>query len=184
MLRKAKIPPMGAFTPLDRLPAPKIPPEPPSEPLTGFQAKHPGGRPTKYRPEFCDSVIAAGRLGLSLTAFASTLDVDRDTITEWVSKYDQFSLAVRAHKAHRTLRWEQRLGKIADEGGGNGSAVSVIFGLKNVAPDEWRDRVEHTGANGGPIQSVQLTADLTKLDAEQRDQLRALLQAASAPKPE
>ena len=79
------------------------------------------------------------------------------------------------------MRWEARLAKIADEGGGNGSAVSVIFGLKNVAPEEWRDRIEHTGKDGGPIQSVTLTADLTRLDADQREQLRELLMLASPP---
>ena len=31
----------------------------------------------------------------------------------------------------------------------------VIFGLKNRAAEDWRDRVEHTGADGGPMQSVQ-----------------------------
>ncbi len=176
MARKAK------FTPLEKLPAPAVEVIPPSEPLTKFQVKHPGGRPTLYKPEFCEAVIAAGRQGYSLTAFASTLNVDRDTITEWVSKHAEFSLAVRSHKAHRAMIWETRLGKIADEGGGNGSAVSVIFGLKNVAPDEWRDRTELTGANGGPIQSVALTASIDNLAEEQREQLRALLLLATQPK--
>jgi hypothetical protein len=27
----------------------------------------------------------------------------------------------------------------------------VSFGLKNMAMQDWRDRFEHTGANGGPI---------------------------------
>ncbi len=29
-----------------------------------------------------------------------------------------------------------------------------IFALKNAAPAEWRDRIEHTGADGGPLQVV------------------------------
>lgn len=31
-------------------------------------------------------------------------------------------------------------------------ATSMIFWLKNRRPKEWRDRVEHTGAEGGPLE--------------------------------
>jgi hypothetical protein len=43
--------------------------------------------------------------------------------------------------------------RIADEGGGNGSATAIIFALKNVAPEEFADRVlnQHTGPNDGPV---------------------------------
>jgi hypothetical protein len=29
--------------------------------------------------------------------------------------------------------------------------MMIVFGLKNLASDDWRDRIEHTGADGGPI---------------------------------
>ena len=61
---------------------------------------------------------------------------------------------VLPHKAKRAWIWEQRLMRIADEGGGNGSATAIIFALKNVAPEEFADRVvnQHTGPNDGPVQ--------------------------------
>ena len=31
--------------------------------------------------------------------------------------------------------------RVADEGGGNGSVTDIIFALKNVAPEEFADRV-------------------------------------------
>lgn len=35
--------------------------------------------------------------------------------------------------------------------------TAAIFWLKNRKPDEWRDRQEHTGAGGGPIETADVT---------------------------
>jgi hypothetical protein len=111
------------------------------------------GRPTKYDSAFCDQVIEAGAKGFSLAAFAGMIGVCRDTVQEWARVHPEFSAAVKAHKAKRAWIWEQRLMRIADEGGGNGSATAIIFALKNVAPEEFADRVvnQHTGPNDGPV---------------------------------
>ena len=111
------------------------------------------GRPTKYVSAFCDQVIEAGAKGFSLAAFAGMIGVCRDTVQEWARVHPEFSAAVKAHKAKRAWIWEQRLMRIADEGGGNGSATAIIFALKNVAPEEFADRVlnQHTGPTDGPV---------------------------------
>ncbi len=111
-------------------------------------------RPTKYDSVFCQQVIEAGAKGFSLAAFAGMVGVCRDTVQEWARVHPEFSAAAKAHKAKRAWIWEQRLMRIADEGGGNGSATAIIFALKNVAPEEFADRVvnQHTGPNDGPVQ--------------------------------
>lgn len=113
----------------------------------------PAGRPSKYDPAYCEQVIKAGEDGYSLTAFAGMIGVCRDTLVEWASVHPEFSVAVRKHKAARTVWWEDRLRTIAQSGGAGGQATATIFGLKNVAPDEYADRVvtEHTGKGGGPV---------------------------------
>lgn len=105
------------------------------------------GRPTKYDPAYCEQVIAAGDENLSLTAFAGLIGVARSTINEWMGEHPEFEAAVAVHKAKRTLCLERAGNTIIREGGGQGSSTLVIFGLKNVDPDEWRDRreVEHSG---------------------------------------
>lgn len=114
----------------------------------------PAGRPSKYDPAYCEQVIEAGAEGYSLTAFAGKIGVCRDTISEWMNTHPEFSAAVKAHKAVRTAWWEDRLRSIAQIGGAGGAATATIFGLKNVAPEEFADRVvnEHTGKDGGPVQ--------------------------------
>lgn len=112
-----------------------------------------GGRPSKYQPAYCEEVVNFCAEGYSLTAFAGEIGVDRDSITEWAKVYPEFSLAVKRAKAKRARWWEDRGRKIAEEGGPGGQATMVIFGLKNHAPDDYSDKVqhEHSGPNGGPI---------------------------------
>ncbi len=96
------------------------------------------------------------------------IGVCRDTVQEWARVHPEFSAAVKAHKAKRAWIWEQRLMRIADEGGGNGSATAIIFALKNVAPEEFADRVanQHTGPNDGPVQIG--SADVGDLERARR----------------
>jgi hypothetical protein len=97
-----------------------------------------GGRPSKYSPHYCDEVIECMGRGLSLTAFAGTIGVAKDTVYEWCVHHPEFSDAVKIAKAKRLLFLENGL-----LGGETGPRVTLhIFALKNADPDEWRDRVE------------------------------------------
>ena len=105
-----------------------------------------GGRPTKYDPAYCEQVVEHMKDGASLTSFAAEIGVCRDTISEWGSVHAEFSAAVKRGKAVCAAWWEQ----IARRGaqGGDANPTLCIFGLKNMAADDWRDKVEneHSGA--------------------------------------
>jgi len=122
----------------------------------------PGGRPSKYDPTFCDEIINFMEAGYSVTAFAGHKRVARSTIYKWVDEHPEFSDALEAAQAVAALWWENRLRDCAERGEGN--ATASIFGLKNRAAADWRDRqhLEHTGKDGGAIQ----TEDVTKRDAD------------------
>jgi hypothetical protein len=113
------------------------------------------GRPTKYDPAYCEQVIQAGEFGLSLRAFAGQLRVARSTINEWMGEHPEFAEAIEIYKSVVALAWEERQRRAIFEGAPKGAQTLIIFGLKNMAADEWRDRreVEHTGADGGPVQT-------------------------------
>ena len=100
----------------------------------------PAGRPSKYSEAYCTEVITFMEEGYSLTAFAAEIGVCRDTVTEWCSTYPEFSVAVKKAKAKCARWWEARGRDSAMTGQGN--ATSVIFGLKNMAPDDWREKSE------------------------------------------
>lgn len=118
------------------------------------------GRPTKYKPEYCDLVEKHMGQGLSLMAFAGILGVARSTIQEWCADQPEFAEAVDCAKAQRLLHWERAALKVATHGGGPGTAQIIAFGLKNMGGDEWHDtnRTEISGPKGGPVQTEEVSA--------------------------
>ena len=130
------------------------------------------GRPSKYKPTYCNEVITHCSEGASLTSFAAEIGVARSTINEWIEHYPEFSEAVKKAKAKCAAWWEKVNRANALEGKGN--ATSCIFGLKNMAPDDWADKqqFEHSGPNGGPIQH-ELHADLDAMDPDRARELIA-----------
>jgi transposase len=122
--------------------------------------RHPGGRPSKYDPAFCDVVLKEMANGLSLTAVSAIIGVTRATINNWMAEYPEFLEAVTRAKANRLLHWERVALNVASQGGGPGSATVVVFGLKNMGGDEWSDttKTEVSGPGGGPIKTEETSA--------------------------
>lgn len=100
----------------------------------------PAGRPSEYDPSYCDKVVEFLREGYSLAAFAGEIGVARSSIYEWIKNHPDFSDAVKRAQAKSALWWEKRNLEFAKTGEGN--ATAIIFGLKNRASDDWRDKVE------------------------------------------
>lgn len=99
-----------------------------------------GGRPSKYKATYCDLVIEHMSEGASLTSFAAEIGVSRATINVWMEEHPRFLEAVGIAKAKCAAWWEKTGRKTAENGGGN--ATLVVFGLKNMGPDDWREKQE------------------------------------------
>jgi hypothetical protein len=110
------------------------------------------------------------RAGFSLTAFAGHIGVARSTINVWMEAHSEFSEAVSRGKASRLLHWEEAAISVAKAGGGPGSATIIVFGLKNMAPDEYSDtaKLEHTGKGGAPIAVAEAMDGQSKNDLARR----------------
>ena len=108
------------------------------------------GRPSKYDPAYCDEIKDHMQEGASIASFAAQIGVARSTINQWAEDYPEFSEALKIGKAKCAAWWEEKLRSIAVSGGGPGSATAVIFGLKNMAAEDWRDKqeVDHTSSDG------------------------------------
>ena len=59
---------------------------------------------------------------------------------KWPQHHPEFSAAVGVAKAKCAAWWEKQGRHLAVNGGGN--ATLVVFGLKNMSPDGWRERQE------------------------------------------
>lgn len=118
-----------------------------------------GGRPTKYKKEFCDVVIAAGEDGETITGMAEACDVHRETLREWMDAHPEFSAAVKRGLQKSQVIWE-RIGRQATMGAiDNFNATSYIFNMKNRFKEDWRDKHEVD-------QNTSLTVNIASSDAD------------------
>lgn len=114
------------------------------------------GRPTKYKEEYCQTVIPFMSQGYSTKAFAGSIGVSLATVYTWMDTYPEFLEAVKSGQAASAMWWEDTLRKNAATG--EGSAASCIFGVKNRSQEEWKDRheVDHSNSDGSmkPVSRV------------------------------
>lgn len=160
-------------------PSPKIAPQPhashPSptraQPLTSTVAtaakpdKPPGyrfGRPTDYRPEYCDAIVEDMAKGLSKTAFAASIGVARFTLLEWANRHPDFHDAMKRAEAARVRALELQM-LDADS---NAKVVARIFALKNADPEEWRDRQEFYTRHEHVLHPSAILAEIARTDPD------------------
>ena len=135
------------------------------------------GRPTKYKPEFCELARKTAEIGAIDGEIANIIGVAESTLNLWKEEHPEFSEALKAGKAvadskvqkslyHRATGYENQAVKIFQNEGQTfehayterypPDPTSCIFWLKNRQKDQWRDKIETelTGKDGGPIVAV------------------------------
>lgn len=145
-------------------------------------AKRPIGRPSKYRPEYCDEIIDLGKDGKSIAQMAAHFDVDKASVFRWAEEHEDFRTAFARAKTHSQKWWEDQAQKNLSDRNFNAQ-----LWLKSVASrfrDDYTERTqtELSGPNGAPVRVESKTVDSKALSQEQRDALRELLMAAKAGK--
>jgi hypothetical protein len=86
----------------------------------------------------CQSVIKDMAKGFTLTAWAGSQHLSRDTVYEWVRTRAEFSDAVAIGRNLRQRYWEGRLRAAA----GGSASSAVCFALRNCCREDWQDRPE------------------------------------------
>jgi len=134
-------------------------------------AKHAGGRPSKYKPEYCMVAEAYSRLGWTDDQVAEKIGISKSTLSLWKVEHPELSEAQKRGKEEPDDTVERSLYERAT-GYVNKNAVKIfmpanaeepvyapyeehvapdvtaqIFWLKNRRPAKWRDKqeVEHSG---------------------------------------
>lgn len=127
------------------------------------------GRPTKYEPRYCEMLVQHMAEGASMTSFAAEIDVARSTLNEWAAQFPEFSEAVTRGKA-KCAAWWERVAR-ANAVTGNGNATLVVFGLKNMAQEDWRDKqeIDHSSADGSMSPPKQVTFVVVDNDDDESD---------------
>jgi hypothetical protein len=123
----------------------------------------PGGRPPKYEEVMCQQVLDLGAQGCGRAEIAAELDISRQTLYRWEHEYPEFCDALsRAHDL--SLAWWEKQGRK------NLSAKDFNAGLYKQCmsgrfpAEPYRERVEHTGRDGGAIETKTEATVTTILD--------------------
>ncbi len=135
-------------------------------------AKNKGGRPTKIEFAMVEKVKLLVIEGLSFESIAAELGIVRSTLFEWLDrgeaedKTDDDELFVSFARAFRQAEAElerNTLAKIKANNGTNWQRFAWV--LERRFPTRWgsKQRVEHTGADGGAIQIDDARARLMAL---------------------
>lgn len=145
--------------------------------------KHPGGRPTDYKPEFAEQAKKLCELGATDADLADFFSVTDRTIYRWSAKHPEFCHALKAGKEtaddrverslfHRAVGYSYDSEKVFQFQGAVVRAdtkehvppdtTAAIFWLKNRRRDQWRDKVTLSSDPEDPLtvllQSVQGSA--------------------------
>jgi hypothetical protein len=96
------------------------------------------GRPTKYKPEYCQMLIKHMSQGYSYETFGAIVDVDRDTLYHWEKLFKDFSDAKRKAFLKCQHFWEkQGIDCLITPKGITFASSSWIFNMK--ARFKWKD---------------------------------------------
>lgn len=124
--------------------------------------KRPVGRPTLYKPEYCDQVIELGKLGKSVEQIASKLGFSLRTMYQWRDEHEEFLHALEEAKMHEQAWWEDQADIYMVENKDGPKLNATIWSRSMAArfPKKYREQVkqEITGADGAPlITGIQVT---------------------------
>lgn len=97
----------------------------------------PAGRPTAYKPEYCDAVIELGRAGKSKVQMAAEFDVCKQTLLNWADAHPEFMDALTRAETQAQAWWETQgqIGMTGDKF--NGSVWSRSMAAR--FPGDWRE---------------------------------------------
>lgn len=98
----------------------------------------PPGRPTKYKPEFCEVVIEKMKEGAAIEELPYYLDVCTDTIYEWAKVHPEFSDSLKIGRNYSRAVWMNWGRKnLRDE---DFNYTGWYMNMKNRFG--WRDKIE------------------------------------------
>lgn len=123
--------------------------------MTETTEKRPVGRPSLYKPEYCEEVIALGKIGKSTEAIGAILGVGTKTLYNWRDENIEFLHALELAKEFELQWWEDIAQTHMIENKESDKINASIWSRSMAArfPKKYREQVkqEITGADGAPL---------------------------------
>ena len=125
--------------------------------MTETTEKRPVGRPSLYKPEYCEEVIALGKIGKSVEAIGAILGVGTKTLYNWRDEHPDFLHALELAKEFELQWWEDIAQTHMIENKESDKINATIWSRSMAArfPKKYREstKTEITGADGAPLLS-------------------------------
>jgi hypothetical protein len=125
--------------------------------MTDTTEKRPVGRPSLYKPEYCEEVIALGRIGKSIEQIAANLNVSLRVLYDWRDKHPEFLHALEDCKTYEQAWWEEQAAAYMVENKESDRLNATLWSRSMAArfPKKYREstKTEITGADGAPLLS-------------------------------
>jgi hypothetical protein len=121
------------------------------------KAKHPGGRPTLYKPEYCRLATNLCLLGATDKELAASFDVCEDTINEWKNVHPEFSDSIKEGREPADAEVAASLYKRATGFTGpdgvyhapdTGAALAWLANRTRKRENVWKTRHDHQQVEG------------------------------------
>lgn len=108
-------------------------------------------RPTKYRKEMCERIPDLMAEGMSKVEVCAELGIHYSTFLDWQKNIPEFSESVKTGEQLSAAWWEKQ-GRTNLE---NKEFQAALWYMNMKNRFKWADKqqVEHTGKDGGPIES-------------------------------
>ena len=119
--------------------------------------KNKGGRPTKYREEYCDLLIKMAKEGASFTEFRGKIGgISRKTFAAWQVANPEFRNAYEEAKAIGEAYWEERLRTDLLMNKEVNTALAKLYFANRFG---WSDKVETKNENA-TVEKVKSFGDM------------------------
>lgn len=103
---------------------------------------NPEGRPSKYKPEYCQLLIDHMKTGMSFESFGAKVGTHWDTLYNWCKEHPEFIEAKKIGK-NLELEWWETLKRGSAAGKlKNSNPTLIIFSMKNKFPKMYRDQIK------------------------------------------
>lgn len=113
------------------------------------------GRPSKYKPEYCEAMIDLAKLGKSFAQIAAEFDVGRATLDDWTRDHADFADARARAEVHAQAWWENK----AQDNLSSRDFNAPVW-KKSVEARFRKDYTERQEINGGgPLQIIISSSD-------------------------
>jgi hypothetical protein len=131
----------------------------PSGIIVSNKTVNPVGRPSNYKPEYCQQAIELGKIGKTMVHIANAFGKTKSVLHFWMDEHPEFAEAIALSKQLNEAYWLDLADSRAN-GLHQGSDVLIKFMLS--AAHGYREKMDVKSESSGSVTLIGSAADIIK----------------------